>query len=549
MRCGALVGAVVALWMPASGCSKRAAVTRPAVVALDTSVVSLKVGDIAAVGARALEERRRQNAGPAVTWWSSDSNVATVSPTGLVTGVGTGIARAWAKSGKDSAFAVVVVAAKPVRYGVVPSIVVFDALGATAELAARPAGTEATCKSDADSIAIVERGTFLKSRGNGSTRVRCRVGSGVSTAQVEVRQRVARISIRSERGLALRPARDTFTLSVARVDRLGQPVANVRPEWATLNPAVATVDRSTGALVGIATGEARVVATVGALADTARVEVREDAGAEPPAPVVARRTSTSAAARRPAATGRGPARVTTGAGAAAAARSAAAVTAARIGVRDIAATDSVFTAQAAGDSARSRMRLGATAVFGIGDHRVDAGGGLEKTGGMMFGTDLSFQLSRRFLVHGSFLTGTLSSADPSVPELKVGDVHLELDVIAFPWLTFLLGGSYQGYSNAVGATRWTSLFTGAEARFSLLPEQLEGWVRLALLPVVSVQGLGQSPNLSLAGAVGLDYRTGRFGFGLEYQLERHDFPAVAGVQRREQLSVLRLKLGLYDLLK
>ena len=222
MRGSALLGAVVALTLPTNSCS-RGPVERPQVVALDTNVVNLRVGDVAAVGARALEARRRQATDPPVEWWSSDSNVATVSG-GIVTAVGTGIARAWAKSGKDSAFAVVLVSPKPVRYGVAPTVLAFDAIGDIAEVTARPVGAGAVCKSDADSIALVERGTFVKARANGTTRVRCRVGDGAGTVQVTVRQQVARSSIRSERGLALRPGLDTLRLSVARVDRLGRRV-------------------------------------------------------------------------------------------------------------------------------------------------------------------------------------------------------------------------------------------------------------------------------------------------------------------------------------
>ena len=553
MKGTALVGALVALSLPANGCSRRP-VERPEVVALDTNVVNLKVGDIAAVGARALEARRRQPSDPPVVWWSSDSNVATVTD-GLVTGVGTGIARAWAKSGKDSAFAVVVVSAKPVRYGIVPTVLAFDALGAVAEVTARPAGAGVVCKSDADSIALVEAGTFVKARGNGTTRVRCRVGDGAGTVQVSVRQQVARISIRSERGLALRPARDTLRLTVARVDRLGQPVTDVRPVWQTLNPAVATIDTASGAVVGVAAGEARIVATVAGLTDTARLQVREDAFTPQPAPVLVRRASATTTRRAGGAAARGGTRAANTAGpgptTGAARARAATPSAVAIGVRDITPADSVFQAQIAADSAGSLRRLGATLAFGIGEHRVllDTGDGVRTTSGLMLGADIEGQISRRLLVRGSFLTGTLSSSDVSIPELATGDLQLELDFLAFSWLTFVLGGGYRGYSDAIGAQRWTTLLTGAEARFGLLPDQLEGFVRLALLPVVSVSGLNDSPNLTLRGGAGISYRTGRFALGVEYLLERSDFPTVGGEQRREQLSMLKLRLGLYSLFR
>ncbi len=50
--------------------------------------------------------------------------------------------------------------------------------------------------------------------------------------------------------------------------------------------------------------------------------------------------------------------------------------------------------------------------------------------------------------------------------------------------------------------------------------------------------------MAFRAATGLEYRIRTTTLGVEYSLERYDFPAEAGVRRLEQLSALTLRLEL-----
>jgi hypothetical protein len=62
-------------------------------------------------------------------------------------------------------------------------------------------------------------------------------------------------------------------------------------------------------------------------------------------------------------------------------------------------------------------------------------------------------------------------------------------------------------------------------------------------PAVTVSGRDR-PNRAFAAGAGLEWRLGAVSLGVRYDLERYDFPLVAGIERREQYSKLHVHAGL-----
>ena len=79
-------------------------------------------------------------------------------------------------------------------------------------------------------------------------------------------------------------------------------------------------------------------------------------------------------------------------------------------------------------------------------------------------------------------------------------------------------------------------------RVGILGGRIEGTAGAALLPWVQVSG-HQAPHFAVAASMGLRHVNHRYEIGLLYQLERYDFPDVAGVSRVEEHSALLLRAG------
>src|SRR5204863_147792 len=80
----------------------------------------------------------------------------------------------------------------------------------------------------------------------------------------------------------------------------------------------------------------------------------------------------------------------------------------------------------------------------------------------------------------------------------------------------------------------------AAARVAFAGGAIHGVWRAALFPVVSVSGL-RGPDVAFRAATGLEYRVRTTTLGVEYSLERYDFPAEGGVRRLEPLSAVTLR--------
>ncbi|MBI4421786.1 MAG: hypothetical protein HY560_13255, partial [Gemmatimonadetes bacterium] len=465
----------------------------------------------------------------------------------------------WAVRGSDSAFVTVVVqggaivaaaetttSTPTVMLQVVPARLALDAFGIRADLKATVTGQGAdsipvSCTSGNPAVAQVD-GLAVTSRSNGTAEVRCSAAGAQSVVAVSVRQRVARVKIASSRGFLARLGRDTLRLTLARVDRMRNPVSGGEARWLALDTAVIEVDRAGNALPR-AIGEAKVVAVLGTFADTAQVRVVE--------------ANFNALTVQPQASRGGAAAARRGVRSARAGSRAAAVTArqgstSQIGARDIRQTDGVFQGAGAG-AIRPFGRLILSGFAASAEHRVDQGISLpvEQVTGQVYGGELTFAPFRSLGLRVLGAYGELQAQTPLTKDRTMVDVRADLEVAPISGFWIQAGGSIRGYETLSPdiIQTYTSLRVGGEFRLPLAGGSIDVTARGTYLPLTIIRPEINNPRTPLEVAVGVDYHAGRFSLGGRYELQRLDFRS-EGTQtpRLEQFSAVRLRIGV-DLVK
>ncbi len=174
------------------------------------------------------------------------------------------------------------------------------------------------------------------------------------------------------------------------------------------------------------------------------------------------------------------------------------------------------------------------------EHRVDAGYGVERLAGPLFGAGVGIAHGRLAL-SARARGGTLSPGGGSVDQ-DVGEIGAELRVRAAPWIAFGVGAERRSYSSVLARQRWTMVHVGVEASLPFASPGLRGLLGGALVPVVSIPGL-PAPDVAFSAAAGLEYARGRASLGMIYALERYDFASSGAGPRLEQLSSLMLRVG------
>jgi len=179
-------------------------------------------------------------------------------------------------------------------------------------------------------------------------------------------------------------------------------------------------------------------------------------------------------------------------------------------------------------------------IVSLAEHRVDAGFGVERSLGPILGAVGTLRSGPRLSLAVRALGGSLFGSN-GVLDRDVGELGVEVSVVTAPWLSLQAGAARRAYATKLGRQAWTTVDLGATARVAFAGGAIRGVWRAALLPVVSVSGL-RGPDTAFRGATGLEYRVRATTLGVEYSLERCDFPTAAGVRRLEQLSALTLRL-------
>ncbi len=208
----------------------------------------------------------------------------------------------------------------------------------------------------------------------------------------------------------------------------------------------------------------------------------------------------------------------------------------------------LFAACAGSASGQSRLTLPTGAVSVVmadADHRIDAGIGVQRTTGLLFGAQLDVEPADRMSLSLRALGGTLDPAreTPGAESRGVGEIALTTRIEVLPWLRGTAAAVGRSYDGALARQHWSALSVGGEAHFPLIEGFADASIGAALLPIVKVTDRA-GPDLAIAGGARLRHSGERLDLSLGYSLERYDFPTAGGVRRVEEISMLVFRAGL-----
>ena len=262
------------------------------VVSVTTPVVSVEVsspaepialGEALQLSAEALDENGRPIPGVEFSWESSNTSVATVDATGLVTAVAAGTATITASAGDVQATVeiTVVSATQPVVSVEVSPSAETIAIGTTRQLSAEAfdengqavAGAEFSWESDDDAVAMVDGSGLVTGVAEGTATITASAGDVQATVEITVvsaMQPVASVEVSPSAETIAVGA--TLELTAEAFDANGQAVAGAEFSWESDDDAVATVDGS-GLVKGVGEGTATITASSGSAQGTATITV------------------------------------------------------------------------------------------------------------------------------------------------------------------------------------------------------------------------------------------------------------------------------------
>jgi hypothetical protein len=282
-RCGVIMVALITT----SGCGRdtSAPIEPPAAVptTISLSVSSLSFPSLRisqSVTATVRDQQDNTMPAAAVSWATSDSAVATVSGSGVVTSIGNGTATITATAGAAAASVPVVVAQIAAGMTLSRDTVRFDALGDTSNLsvtvtdanAQAVAGAVVQWSSSDTAIATVSDAGAVRAIGNGSTLVTAKAGELTTSAAVVVSQ-VSAVVVLSADTVRFSALADTTLVTALVLDRRGEPVTAPAMQWSSSDTSIAVVQN--GRITARRNGTASIVARAEGATGSATVIVRQ----------------------------------------------------------------------------------------------------------------------------------------------------------------------------------------------------------------------------------------------------------------------------------
>src|SRR3989442_1032265 len=215
--------------------------------------------------------------GRVITWTSSNAAIATVSATGLVTGVAVGAATITATSEGQSGTAAVTVSSVPVASVTVSPATANVFVGATTQLTATPkdaagnvlSGRVISWTSSNAAIATVSATGLVTGLVAGTATITATSEGKSGTASVTVAT-VPVASVTVSPTAANMYVGGTVQLTATPKDAAGNVLSGRVISWASSNAAIATVS-ATGLVTGVAVGAATITATSEGQSGTAAV--------------------------------------------------------------------------------------------------------------------------------------------------------------------------------------------------------------------------------------------------------------------------------------
>ena len=212
-------------------------------------------------------------------WESSDAVVVTVSADGLVTATGNGTATVTVGTGSVSASASVTVEQAPASIALPQDEILLTALGAEQQLEAsvldangNAMSAELIWASSEPTVAAVDEDGRITAQANGTASVTVRSGALSGSATVTVMQVLAGIMLAPD-NVELTAISQSAHFAVIAADANGSPMT-AEVSLSSSDPEVASVT-SAGLVTAHANGTATITASVGSVANTATVTVRQ----------------------------------------------------------------------------------------------------------------------------------------------------------------------------------------------------------------------------------------------------------------------------------
>ena len=263
----------------ASGSATVTVAQKVSLVAVSPPADTVVERDTLRLSAEAMDANGHAVAEAEFTWASSDTLVAVVDDSGLVTGEAAGDVEVMATSSGLTGRAVLLVEAPvPTTVAVVPDSVSLAALGDTARLAAevrdqigRVMEGEAVSWTSGDTlVAAVDSVGLVMAIRNGVAAITARAGSASGSAAASVMQQARSVTVLpSSDTVALG---DTARMAAEAFDENGYTVVDAAFTWSSSDTSVAPVD-SLGLVRGIGEGVAAITATAGSAGGNATITV------------------------------------------------------------------------------------------------------------------------------------------------------------------------------------------------------------------------------------------------------------------------------------
>jgi hypothetical protein len=191
-------------------------------------------------------------------------------------------------------------------------------------------------------------------------------------------------------------------------------------------------------------------------------------------------------------------------------------------------------------AAAQRPPLTASLTGSVVEHRVSIGDGAEQATGLVLGMAANARVRPWLDVRLGLSGGSLQADWAPSEDRTLGQIDVTADAFPLPWLGLVTSVVVRGYEGTLARQRWTMLTMGPEGRMALYGSSVHGTARVAFAPLVSVSNTS-GPERALLGAIALSYERKRLEAGLEYTIERYDFPVTSGARRLEQLSGLGVR--------
>ena len=248
-------------------------------VSISPASASVSVGQTVQLAAMPKDANGNLLSGRTVSWLSGNPGVATVSASGLVTGVSTGAATITAASEGKSGTAAMTVSSVPVASVAVSPTSASVAVGQTQQLSATPkdangnplTGRTVSWSSGNTAVATVAASGLVTGVSAGAATITAASEGQTGTAAITVTS-VPVASVAVSPTTASVAVGQTQQLSATPKDASGNPLTGRTVSWSSGNTAVATVSAS-GLVTGVGAGAATITAASEGQSGTAAITV------------------------------------------------------------------------------------------------------------------------------------------------------------------------------------------------------------------------------------------------------------------------------------